>query len=132
MSERLAIRAEEDGVKAVCYGERDAFIEGEIGYAEADKLAYYEDLEEQGRLIELPCAMGDIVYLVSQDSIPPFTINEFTLTKHGVEFKALYCGEERNLEHWAVRLPVSNIGKTVFLTPEEAEAKLKELRGEQE
>ena len=126
---RLTIRAEEDGVKAVCYGERDAFIEGEIGYAEAAKLAYYEDLEEQGRLIELPCAVGDAVYLFSHDIIHPFIINDFTLTKHGVEFKASYCGEEKNLEHWAFRLPVSKIGKTVFLTPEEAEAKLKEKGG---
>lgn len=27
-----------------------------------DKLRYYEDLEEQGRLIELPCKVGDTVY----------------------------------------------------------------------
>lgn len=26
-----------------------------------DKLAHYEDLEEQGRLIELPCKVGDRV-----------------------------------------------------------------------
>ena len=26
------------------------------------KLAHYEDLEEQGRLIELPCKVGDTVY----------------------------------------------------------------------
>ena len=28
----------------------------------AEKLKYYEDLEEQGRLIELPCKIGDTVY----------------------------------------------------------------------
>lgn len=38
---RLTVRAEEDGVKAVWYGERDVFLEGEIGYAEA-KLAEME------------------------------------------------------------------------------------------
>ena len=27
-----------------------------------EKLAHYEDLEEQGRLIELPCSVGDTVY----------------------------------------------------------------------
>lgn len=27
-----------------------------------EKLTKYEDLEEQGRLIELPCKVGDIVY----------------------------------------------------------------------
>lgn len=91
----------------------------------AEKLKYYEDLEEHGRLIELPCAVGDAVYLFSHDIIHPFTIDGFTLTKYGVEFKASYCGEEKNLEHWAVRLPVSEICKKVFLTKEEAEAKLK-------
>ena len=91
-----------------------------------------KDLAEQGRLIELPCAIGDTVYLFSNDTIHPFTINGFEINKYEVEFKASYCGEEKNLEHWAIRLPVSKICKTVFLTKEEAEAKLKELRGEQE
>ena len=27
-----------------------------------DRLAYYEDLEEQGRLVVLPCKVGDTVY----------------------------------------------------------------------
>ena len=58
---RLTVRAEEDGVKAVWYGERDIFLEGELGYAEADKLAHYEDLEEQGRLIVTPeTGIGDL------------------------------------------------------------------------
>lgn len=30
------------------------------------KLAHYEDLEEQGRLIELPCKMGDTVYVLAE------------------------------------------------------------------
>ena len=28
------------------------------------KLAHYEDLEEQGKLIELPCKVGDTVYAI--------------------------------------------------------------------
>ena len=91
-------------------------------------LARYEDLAEQGRLIELPCAIGDTVYLFSNDIIHQFTINGFEINKYEVEFKASYCGEEKNLEHWAIRLPVSKICKTVFLTKEEAEEKLKEER----
>lgn len=98
----------------------------------AEKLKYYEDLAEQGRLIELPCAVGDIVYLFSYDNIHPFKINGFEINKYEVEFKGSYCGGEKNLEHWEIRLPVSKICKTVSLTKEEAEAKLKELRGEQE
>lgn len=30
-----------------------------------DKLAYYEDLEEQGRLVKLPCKVRDIIYVVT-------------------------------------------------------------------
>lgn len=33
-------------------------------YNEIKKLAYYEELERQGKLLELPCAIGDIVYNV--------------------------------------------------------------------
>lgn len=59
---RLTIRAEEDGVKAVWYGERDVFLEGEIGYAEADKLAHYEDLEEQlGKLYGGKMPLDEVV-----------------------------------------------------------------------
>lgn len=89
------------------------------------KLAHYEDLEEQGRLITLPCAVGDTVYSFSFNIVYPFTVNGFEINKNGVEFKGSYCGEEKSLEYWSIRFPVSKIGKTVFLTPEEAEAKLK-------
>ena len=110
----------------------DLYVKNHDYISVSYKLAHYEDLEEQGRLIELPCAVGDIVYLFSHDIIHPFIINGFEINKYEVEFKGSYCGEEKNLEHWAIRLPVSKICKTVFLTKEEAETKLKELRGEQE
>ena len=54
---RITRRAEVEGVKAVYYGKNDVFLEGEPGYVEADKLAHYEDLEEAGRLVELPEAL---------------------------------------------------------------------------
>lgn len=89
------------------------------------KLQHYEDLDEQGRLIELPCAVGDTVYSFSFNIVYPFTVNGFEINKDGVEFKGSYCGEEKSLEYWSIRFPVSKIGKAVFLTPEEAEAALK-------
>lgn len=39
-----------------------AYFEEESVYKALEKLAHYEDLEEQGRLIELPCAVGDTVW----------------------------------------------------------------------
>ncbi len=36
-----------------------------------ERLAEYEDLEEQGKLLKLPCAVGDTVYVLAEcESIP--------------------------------------------------------------
>lgn len=110
---RLTIRAEEDGVKAVWYGERDVFIEGEIGYAEADKLAHYEDLEEQCRLIELPCAVGDEVYII-----------------WGPRYRAGHAVYGIHTGKFGLS-DIPNLNNTVFVTREAAESKLKEMEGEE-
>lgn len=95
-----------------------------------ERLQHYEDLEEAGRLIELPCAVGDTVYSFSFNIVYPFTVNGFEINKYEVEFKGSYCGEEKSLEYWSIHFPVSKIGKTVFLTREEAEAALKGAENE--
>ena len=126
MAERLTIRAEEDGIKAVWYGDRDVFLEGEVGYAEADKLAHYEDLAEQGRLIELPCAVGDTVYCLAQYAVKGELTNNFFVNEIQIssfEFDGqLYVYDFDGIDYSL---------DDIFLTKEEAEAKLKELRGEQ-
>lgn len=73
------------------------------------KLKDYEDLEEQGRLIKLPCKVGDTVYHVVQGRIV----------------------EVSNIDLFFLLLSVveNRFNNSVFLTKEEAEAKLKELRG---
>lgn len=82
-----------------------------------NKLAEYEDLEEQGRLLKLPCKVGDTVYKVDKVSnkIKQHMVIKFEVDQ--VDFENFdYCF----LHHF---------GKTVFLTKSEAEAKLEELRG---
>lgn len=74
------------------------------------KLRDYEDLEEQGKLLKLPCAVGDTYYRIENDGANPPYISEWEV--HTIEF----CVNVRD-----------NIGKTVFLAREEAEAALKEL-----
>lgn len=96
------------------------------------KLAYYEDLEESGRLIELPCKVGDTVYLV-------YEIDEFEDTFYGIDIGEVFAiGIDENFVMWiSARYEsglkyyhtLDEIGKAVFLTPEEAEAKLKEMKG---
>lgn len=97
------------------------------------KLADYEDLEEQGRLIKLPCKVGDTVYVngvlgygeaekykvirVDYHSTLGTGRNEFYI-------EALLDGKPDN----SIGFYDKNFGKTVFLTQSEAEEKLKELR----
>lgn len=86
-----------------------------------EKSKEYQQLEEQGRLIKLPCKAGDTVYEIAG------------ATTHGYGYGWKCLTYEKAYVHETVfnlgRL--NDIGKTVFLTREEAEAKLKELRGEQ-
>ena len=96
------------------------------------KLGEYEDLEEQGRLIKLPCKIGDIIYRVNAGAKEP-VIKMIVLQ---VNYKQLR--EDRII----IRIDAMNdndmgescylledFGKNVFITKSEAEAKLKELRG---
>lgn len=89
------------------------------------KLKEYEDLEEQGRLVKLPCKIGDAVYNITWWD----DIQEKVVVKGKT-----YC---RTVRKYKVTksifsyFDILEFGKTVFLTKSEAEEKLKELRGEE-
>ena len=98
----------------------------EITTSICEKLGKYEDLEEQGRLIKLPCKVGDTVYVPTRDFISELRIVHISISKNNTFFHwMLNAGIYPNLDGFSV----DKIGKTVFLTKSEAEAKLKELRG---
>lgn len=102
------------------------------------KLADYEDLEEQGRLIKLPCKVGDIVWDNDYGRPCAYTITAFSFgeceeytcepatTKEAVFYYANSSGSITG------SFAESEIGKTVFFTKSEAEAKLIELRGRED
>lgn len=102
------------------------------------KLKEYENLEEQGRLIKLPCKVGDTVWDNDYGRPYAYTITAFSFgeceeyidepvtTKEVVFYYANSSGSITG------SFAESEIGKTVFLTKSEAEAKLKELRGSNE
>lgn len=123
------------------------------------KLAAYEQAEEWGLLLRLPCKVGDTAYVDAamlpvnnmecyedtdrevpayfQARVVSFHFAKRNWMKIAVREKWLYewiddetgpdsdyIEREKNFN-----ISLSGIGKTVFLTREEAEAKLKELRG---
>ena len=76
-----------------------------------ERLAEYEDLEEQGKLLKLCVPIGSLVYEPYQ-----FMGNgAWEIDAHKIRLEDL-----------------DKIGKSVFLTMEEAEAALKELEGKEE
>ena len=88
------------------------------------KLARYEDLEEQGLLLKLPCKVGDTVYAIGFNNKPVVyesVVLSILITEKEIVFNVKVDEFEINSQ-----LKQSMFGKTVFLTQEEAEAKLNE------
>ncbi len=99
-----------------------------------DKLEEYEDLEEQGLLLKLPCRVGDTVYAYcSEFGILPYTVDCIVFDKKITYQCSSYsepigdCPSEYLDE---IEPDISDFGKTVFLTQAEAEEALKGMEGE--
>ena len=59
-----------------------------------EELKCYRDLEEQGRLLVLPCKVGDVVYEIIEETVPNryFYINEWPV--QDVSAKAVKYADE--------------------------------------
>ena len=101
----------------------------------ATKLKGYEDLEEQGRLIKLPCKVGDTVWQIMvvgvQGKNIKYGIFKAVVTKISVDYQMnfLLSTITEDEERYRNEVTSTAIGDTMFFTKSEAEAKLKELRG---
>jgi hypothetical protein len=93
-------------------------------YKLLQELKTYEDLEEQGLLVRLPCKLNGTLYSVnySNKTIAENTIIKISINDH---VKRFYCIDDNLRE----RIFFSRrIGENVFLTREEAKKKLEELK----
>ena len=87
------------------------------------KLADYEDLEEQGLFVRLPCKVRDDLYCIVNGEVKKLKVHSFGVPDFGIidiEFKYV--------DGFKIVRFVGEVGKTVFLTPEEAEKKLEEMK----
>lgn len=90
------------------------------------KLKAYESLEEQGRLIKLPCKVGDTVYAIVYDyEVEQYAIKESEIIEVRENINGIFFVSLINKPAFKF----NDFGKTVFLKKSEAETKLKELRG---
>jgi hypothetical protein len=108
------------------------------------KLAAYEDsglspeevhefakAKADGRLVVLPCKVGTVVYAHSSvagyDSIISGIVQYFVVHEQFIDLFVLFKPNPNEDKHdFAEYIMADKIGKTVFLTREEAEAALKE------
>ena len=106
----------------------------------AKELKEYKDLEEQGKLLKLPCVVGDTVYRIcpkcndGHDGSCRNCAWENSCSNHGCDMYGLredgqYPAGECTIVPYNVfwnYIPnlLENIGKTVFLTRAEAESKM--------
>lgn len=82
-------------------------------YTEAlEKLAEYEDLEEQGRLKKLPCRIGDKAYIIIDHKI-----FEEKLVEAVIWYRTEYYGFDESL-----------VGQDLFFTREGAEEALRKIK----
>lgn len=96
------------------------------GYA-VDKFAEYEDLEEQNRLLKLPCAIGDLLY---ESQIDTGMVVEYTAIHICYTGECeIFIGSKLNSEIYneIKGICMDEIGKTVFLTKSEAEEVLTKM-----
>lgn len=106
------------------------FIEKE----DAEKFVEWKEAEEQNKLLKLPCAVGDIIWDIDFGRPCGYEVTGFSFGSLNDDD----WEEEKVLDKVVVyytnsngsitgTFAVSEIGKSVFLTREEAEAALKEL-----
>lgn len=92
-------------------------------WAELEKLKEYRHLEEQGKLLRLPCTVGDTVWDNDFGKACSYTVTGFSIGKIDDEENDIN-GLKMYYRNWngSIRCScaVSEIGKIVFLTREEA------------
>lgn len=118
-------------------GESDVWVKQHDYISAARKLCDYEDLEEQGLLVRLPCKVGDMLWYNILGYTESYEIKAFSYgycdgyIEAGEEIGdeiIFYC--ENHTGSIIGSFPMSGIGKIVFLTREEAEKKLEEMEND--
>ena len=100
-------------------------------------LAEYEDLEEQGLLLKLPCKVGTVAYLIDHNFVrmerKPIKciIDEFTVDRYNDCYAVLNGAEKFYMMRRFRAINIKQFGETIFLTKEEAEKALDRLECEE-
>lgn len=136
MSERLTKRTENGGIQ-FSNGEywNTVYPQNENCLTDihrmAIKLCDLEDKIDQGKILDLPCSVGDTLFGIYHSPKRKVCVFEYEVTE------IVYCSN-RGVRPWVIscfggrKFDNCDFGKTVFLDRADAEAKLREMGGERE
>ena len=116
----------------------DLFLYSDMYFNDEDKEIIADYLVANGVIVP-PCKVGDTVYSYlhrwrEEDGISPYQITNITITQNKKgewtkKYRAMQLIEGKTID-WQLNFSFDDLGKTVFLTREDAEQALK--GGEQE
>ena len=87
------------------------------------KLSKYRNLEEQGLLLKLPCKVGDTVYVLVPMVSKESTYREEIVSRFEIFTDSIWICFKNGLAK-----DIKQIGKTIFLTEQEAQAALEKMK----
>ena len=87
-----------------------------------EELKSFKEAEKQGLLVRLPCKVGEKLWCIVNSAIRELRVHHFDMPAFGTTDIVFRYADGFKLERF-----VGEIGKTVFLTREEAEKKLEEM-----
>lgn len=146
LTERYVPNNEKNGISGIKIFESEnktplvKVLSGEYLYPAIEKLATYEDLEEQGLLVRFPCKVGDTVWVVTSP-INVFDYDEYDGDAEYEVYESFLSSVSyyASGEQFRIYAKVTNsfivayfrecdFGESIFLTREEAEKKLEEMK----
>ena len=93
-------------------------------------LADYEDAEEQGLLLRLPCKVGSTVWWLNGKFLMECEIESFIVDEDGVSFAHIrYLHDKEHNRYYGHNLDIKELGTRWFLTKEETEQTLIKMEG---
>ena len=97
-----------------------------------DRITEYEDLEEQGLLLKLPCKVGDTVYYADNSFyfvVVPIKIESIIINNKTKQYNGVLLNSYGDIEN-EYEFDDDCFSKTIFLTEAEAESALERMEGE--
>lgn len=101
----------------------------DVGDISFDRLAEICEAEREGRLVVLPCGIGNVVYFIKANIIKECTIFSVTIERNGT---TKFGASDNNVSGFCFDLYDYGLGEIWFFTRDEAEKALAEMEDDDE